>query len=518
MVARLSDLATALPGAPKGAEAAGTGARAARPEAAAPRRGAAGEAGLGTTLASISTAIRSDQREQARSRRSERYALRRAAGDLLGDQQQHRVWACGRRAVGMGGEGGGVGVRLADGHAGIAGLETCGSVWACPVCAAKIQAARAEELGQVLAWARGEQKTLAMLTLTVRHTKRDSLSRVWDTVTGAWADVTAGAAWGSESKAEYEKRCESWMQRGRESDWDRAAGLTQATGARRAPRGWAAGIMPQRTIGLQEQHGLLGWAKIVEATVGERGWHVHLHVVLVLDDAGDLGDIQARQLGAGMGERWRRAVARRGMSASREHGYDLAVSRAAEQKLSEYLTKTGDHEKRAEITRDMGKKARNLAAEATLGGFKQGRAENRVPFQVLADAAATGDMDDVALWRHWVEGSTGRKSLTWSEELRTLAGLAKKERTDDEIAAETVGSEDDTIAILPGTSWMRVYPVADQMLDAAERGGAAGLYRWLEDQGVPYVVPDGEGRAGVLKPHGSRWAGGRTRVLGPERP
>ena len=64
-----------------------------------------------------------------------------------------RVRKCGYCTAGA--EGGGPGLRLTANPkggniAGFSGLATCGSVWACPVCSAKIATRRAEELADVM--------------------------------------------------------------------------------------------------------------------------------------------------------------------------------------------------------------------------------------------------------------------------------------------------------------------------------------------------------------------------------
>ena len=55
------------------------------------------------------------------------------------------------------------------------GLQTCGSVWACPCCSAKISAKRCDEMNKLLAWSRRKGYSVVMLTLTTRHDKKDDL-------------------------------------------------------------------------------------------------------------------------------------------------------------------------------------------------------------------------------------------------------------------------------------------------------------------------------------------------------
>ena len=113
-----------------------------------------------------------------------------------------RLRACGHTAV----DGSGVMVRMTPGssgsscRAGFAGLATCGSVWACPVCAAKVAAERAGELGAVLTAAGEAGHQVAMVTLTVRHRQGQSLRQVWGAVTKGWSRVTSGKAWRSDQR------------------------------------------------------------------------------------------------------------------------------------------------------------------------------------------------------------------------------------------------------------------------------------------------------------------------------
>lgn len=56
-----------------------------------------------------------------------------------------------------------------------AGLQTCGSVWACPVCAAKISERRRVELLSGMEVHRAAGGAVSMLTMTTRHGRRDDL-------------------------------------------------------------------------------------------------------------------------------------------------------------------------------------------------------------------------------------------------------------------------------------------------------------------------------------------------------
>lgn len=362
--------------------------------------------------------------EQARrDRKAERYELRSGLWRATGLE---RCRDCGRVAVTPGGS---VGVRVVKGGgSGFSGLATCGSVWACPVCAAKIAARRGDELARVLSWAVGEGHTVAMLTLTARHHERQALSVLWDGVQAAWGAVTSGRAW-------------------------------QAT---------------------RDGFGVLGWARAVEVTHGANGWHPHLHVVLVLEGRVERERVEA--LGAALWPRWERALERRGLSALRAPGLDIRASVGeVRDALAAYLVKA-------------------LAMEATAGHGKRGREGGRAPFQLLADLVRDGEARDHALWREWETTSRGRRQLTWSRDLRALAGMAD-EQTDEQIAGEDVEGED--VLVLDAVTWRAVRDEQGALLVAADRWGVAGARAWLRGRGLPWVEPlpggRGEGLRGRLR-------------------
>jgi len=78
------------------------------------------------------------------------------------------------------------------GTAAYAGLQTCGSVWACPVCAAKVAERRRVELQSAMATHKAQGGAVTLLTLTTPHQKVDSLSSLLDRQSKAlarfWAD------------------------------------------------------------------------------------------------------------------------------------------------------------------------------------------------------------------------------------------------------------------------------------------------------------------------------------------
>lgn len=58
------------------------------------------------------------------------------------------------------------------------GLQTCGSVWSCPCCSARISETRRDEMNALLKWTRSRGFAVSMLTLTARHGRKDDLAEL----------------------------------------------------------------------------------------------------------------------------------------------------------------------------------------------------------------------------------------------------------------------------------------------------------------------------------------------------
>jgi Replication protein len=133
-------------------------------------------------------------------------------------------------------------IRIKDGCAYYCGLETCGNVWLCPICSAKIHHRRAAELRDALTAWEAQGHAASLVTITVPHDLDDPLSKLVDAEQAAWKRVTAGAAW-------------------------------------------------QR---LKRKLGIAGHVIALEFTWGdENGWHPHHHVLLVHDQDLDAAAIAA---------------------------------------------------------------------------------------------------------------------------------------------------------------------------------------------------------------------------------
>lgn len=172
----------------------------------------------------------------------ERHALRTLAGETLDNA---RLQACGKKPTGPAVE-----IWGGDGGAHFRGLETCGSIWTCPVCSHKISNRRASEVQELADAHEKAGGSVYMATFTLRHHKFNKCRSLRDTVATAWQKMQAGEPW---------KR-------------------------------------------LKARYGIAHTVRALEVTHGANGWHPHIHVLLLT--AGALDPTQTECMRLDLYERW----------------------------------------------------------------------------------------------------------------------------------------------------------------------------------------------------------------------
>ena len=277
-------------------------------------------------------------------------------------------------------------VRYSDGiGAGLAGLTTCGSVWACPVDSAKILAHRQDEVRAAVARHLEDGKPgrqIAMLTLTMRHRAGQPLATLWGALSTAWASVTSGRLWQVEKAA----------------------------------------------------HGVVGWLRVVELTHGRNGWHVHVHALLFLDSETPATRATLTTWRKSIVGRWSRALERKDLSPALDRAQDFHLVEGDVEPLAGYFTKQTDDTV-----------AESIALEFTHTASKTARAASggRSPWSIL-DGGLAGDVDELRLWHEFEKASRGRRQLTWSRGLRDLLGL-DDEQSDEEVAEAEAGDRQEAL-------------------------------------------------------------------------
>lgn len=178
------------------------------------------------------------------------------------------------------------------------GLLVCGSVWNCPVCAAKISERRRKELQQAFDIHKSEGGHIALLTLTFSHQKVDRLTDILEKFGKATQKFMSGRAYQN----------------------------------------------------IRDELGLIGRIRVFEVTYGVNGFHPHAHIALFYTSKVDLEKIEDE-----MYLLWEKACLKVGLTTSRKHGIDLQGADEAE----EYLSKHGTWSIDQELSKAHIKKAKN---------------------------------------------------------------------------------------------------------------------------------------------------------------
>lgn len=347
--------------------------------------------------------IQGNQRPQAdfsqRHRaKADRFELTRVAQSILYDKEkpaaeQKRVCWCHRNIIGADTN---VSVfRAVDGSsAHFAGVTTCGSVWHCPVCAAKVAEARRAELQQGMVAHVHSGGAAYLLTLTFPH----------------------------------------------EADHDLGDMLERFDKARQS---WRNARKVKAILGAEGEAGVAGSVSSLEVTVSmENGWHPHLHL-LVFADRNGLGEIsfdgtvrmdEEANLGSPAIDRlkaeWVRILRKVGLGDDSKITWmmERALNVRGGEMAAEYIAKFGRDERwgqSSELTR-------NHAKIGKAG--RSGEILHFTPFQLLA-WASQGDGWAYHRFREYAEAFEGKRMLSWSRGLKKRLLGREEERTDEELAA-----------------------------------------------------------------------------------
>jgi hypothetical protein len=326
-----------------------------------------------------------------------KYDLRSAAQRALyikgaAPKEQHRTCWCGRsiQEAHSGRKPIGVHRQVDGGNARLSNLYTCGSVWACPVCSARICEVRRDELSQAIGnWLQLEGNGINLITRTFPHGSDDDL-----------VDLV-------ERQAKAEQRFRNFK--------------------------------PVKAV--YERLGKVGSITGTEVTWGQaNGWHPHRHELVFLR-----GDLSADRSAARILRKyWFRACLAEGLikldGTSRpvrnflRYGIDVRDGKYA----AEYVAKYGRDSRwgaSAELTKPHSKVGTRTGIRAASWADDL----HFTPFQIL-EWAAGGDGSALYLYREFVAVFTGKRMLTWSRGLRDV--LLPGDELTDEQAADSAPPEE----------------------------------------------------------------------------
>lgn len=329
-------------------------------------------------------------------RKKDRFELLRMASSLLyrkdaAPKQQHPTVWC-NRGITTGTDQAGVWRAVDGSNARLSGVITCGAVWTCPVCAAKISEERRKDLSAAMAGHVAAGGHAYLLTLTFPHE----------------SDMPLG-----ELLEKFAKARQSWAN---SRTYKRIMG-------EKGDRGTA---------------GRLGTVNALEVTVGKaNGWHPHVHALVFavpgafgegepINPAGDLASGAIDELKGAWVKALQKAGLCDGTQVSDVFRHGLNVRGGA--KAAEYIAKFGKDERwgaSSELTR-------NHAKVGTVGEIAGDM--HFTPFQLL-QFVISGDGWAAARFREYAEAFFGRRMLSWSPGLRKALRLAD-DRDDEEIAAD----------------------------------------------------------------------------------
>lgn len=181
---------------------------------------------------------------------------------------------------------GDVQVHQKEGRAHYSGLIHCGSVWACPVCSAKIQEQRRQEIATAVDWAYAEGLQPVLVTLTFPHRSWHQIDDLLEQQRDALTRLRSGKAWQK----------------------------------------------------LKGRYGFQGLVRSLEITHGQNGWHPHTHELWFISKNAD-----AAALAGEVRKRWRSSCQRAGLLDEGDAGFDEhAVDVKAWCSASDYLAKQDD--------------------------------------------------------------------------------------------------------------------------------------------------------------------------------
>lgn len=295
------------------------------------------------------------------------------------------------------------------------GLQSCGSVWNCPTCAAKITESRRHEIVSahekwILKGSEG-QNACFMMSLTFPHNHDQSL-----------------------------RKCVKWFQKARRLLKQQKA--LKRRGHYYVGRGYRVEKPVEVFTQILEKYQIVGTVTALEVTHSfVNGWHVHSHDLIFgrAMDAAGLAELEKDLTVA-----WMYACKRAGVKIPSAKAFEknaIRISRA--DTPADYIAKFGVEvyqEKREILDTKWGS-----SQELTKQHIKSCRLpKHRTPFDFLREIESATDPDARKALKHkygklyleYTRQFKGKRQLFFSKGLRQLLKLGK-EKTNQEIMAET---------------------------------------------------------------------------------
>lgn len=389
---------------------------------------------------------KSSQHESIKEARRIRYKLQDAARHILyrfhgesapisvhGFERHHRTCTCNRQRITPTTQ-----IVKSKEHkkAFYAGLMSCANSRTCPVCAAKINERKSNEMRTMANQAEAMGLKLSMMTFTAPHNAADKIEELVPKISESLAAFWRGA--------------------------------------------------PAKRF--KEKYGIVGHIRSFEVRYGENGWHPHFHIIVVSKNSLPT----TKRCGRGVVlpvseqsgdwcwvlERWQAMTVKSGLSCPNEYGLDIQNGSQA----GEYITKFGSDGEILETKQ--GKKITwDMADEITKGNTKKGRKGSLSPWDLLA-LSVDADTDEEKrkakiMFLFYARAMVGVSQIKWSRGLRDFFGIGK-EATDEEILHQEEDKADLLCHITP-VEWKYIITnnLRSMVLELAENGGSEAVANFL---------------------------------------
>ena len=251
-------------------------------------------------------------------------------------------------------------------------LIVCGSVWLCPLCAAKISERRRDELERAVSRHIAQNGAVYMATYTVSHSRYDDLSCLLQAFLRARKRIKQG------KYAQWRKR----------------------------------------------DFGIVGTISVLEATWSSLNhWHPHSHeLFFTLACLSDLNSATYEQKAR---TAWQQAAAHEGLRMDEEHGFRLDRTYGA---VADYIAKFG----REPVRKPWGIESEMTKGHIKTG--RGSVIEHLTPFAMLYQIMQ-GNTVLIPVFQEYAHWFKGRHQLHWSKGLRKRLLDTDEEPTDEELAA-----------------------------------------------------------------------------------
>jgi hypothetical protein len=380
-----------------------------------------------------------------------KYTLQRTAQTLLYNHEggkQHRVCSCHRNVAS---DGVSVYRDVSGNNARFGNLMTCGSVWSCPVCAAKITESRREDLQKAVSTWLIQGGSCLLLTSTFPHE----------------ADMPL---------AELLEKFPKALQKFKNSrTYKNIFGTSVAASALKSKKD-----TPLKHI-IEGTHPRLGTVRSLEVSHGVNGWHPHTHEVLFMHDDRLLTDTAAVE---SLTKAWVVALINAGLGDDSKindmllHAMDIRGG----DYVADYVNKFGREPVELQ--------GWTIAHEVTKANSKMGKVGRKfgnefhyTPFQLLG-FATDGDSVAAELFKEFSACFEGRRMNYWTNGLKDWFNINEVEDEDLAVDQETEKEKEEEFVIrLDGDQWKLIIETNArfEVLQAAARGGLDSVLSLIED-------------------------------------